>query len=95
MKYIFKLIDLPEPSTWNKTLLKTYQDKLMIRMVGYGFFFNSETDYTKLRCVIAPRGYLVIYANESLKKGYAFKLRDAHKFKIHTLNRKLVNFNFY
>lgn len=65
----------------------------MLKIVCYGFF-NTETDYSQLRCVIASKGYLIIYTNEFLLKGYALKLRDAKSMKIDNLNKELVKFAF-
>lgn len=88
--YLFKVIDLPAPTIWRDALLQTFHSRLMIQIIRYGFFFNNESDYLPLRCILTRRGYLIIYTKETSLQGYALKLSNGKKMQITSWNKEKV-----
>lgn len=81
---------LPSLSIWDHPSLNVLQARLMIKIVRYGLFFNSESEYTPLRCMITRRGYMVIYMKEEALKGHAVKLSGAKKVQISAPQTNMV-----
>lgn len=73
-------------------MLNIMQTRLMVLIRRYGFFYNTETDYLLLNCIITPRGYLIIYTKESQLKGHAVKLSTAKKIQLISRQKEKVSY---
>jgi hypothetical protein len=81
---VYFQVDLPPMDIWSRleSTADNLQARLPLQVLTKGWLFDTVTDAIWRKCVLSPKGYLVIYVKEEKLRGYALDITLAKKIRI-------------